>query len=70
MYLHGLLWEYVAVRDVSKWSARMRKPMEDMYGAEVFAKMWEAWVDGIAHFAKRPEGTELMLLLTHYTNKV
>lgn len=43
----------------------MRKPMEDMYGAEVFAKMWEAWVDGIAHFAKRPEGTELMLLLTH-----
>lgn len=46
-----------AVRDVSKWSARMRQPMEEMYGAEVFAKTWEAWVDGISKYAKRPEGT-------------
>lgn len=31
--------------------------MEEMYGAEVFAKTWEAWVDGISKYAKRPEGT-------------
>lgn len=36
----------------------MRQPMEEVYGAQVFAKTWEGWVDGIAQFAKRPEGTE------------
>lgn len=30
--------------------------MEKMYGAEVFAKMWEAWVDGISEYTHRPEG--------------
>lgn len=54
---------YDAVRDVSKWSARMRQPMEEVYGAEVFAKTWEAWVDGVAHFAKRPEGSICLELL-------
>lgn len=53
-----------AVRDVSKWSARMRQPMEEMYGAEVFAKMWEAWVDGMSAYAQRPEGREPAALLT------
>lgn len=48
----------------------MRQPMEEMYGAEVFAKTWEAWVDGVAQFAKRPKGTEFMLLQTHYTGEV
>ena len=46
----------LAISDVSKWSARMRKPMEDMYGAEVFPKIWKAWVDGISQFTHRPEG--------------
>ncbi|XP_056270739.1 valacyclovir hydrolase [Pseudoliparis swirei] len=54
---------YNAVRDVSKWSAKMRKPMEDLYGAEAFAKTWEAWGDGIAQFAKRPEGSICLELL-------
>ncbi|XP_062280018.1 valacyclovir hydrolase [Scomber scombrus] len=58
---------YDAVRDVSKWSSRMRQPMEEVYGAEVFAKTWEAWVDGIAQYAHRPEGSiciELLPLIT------
>ncbi|XP_032427948.1 valacyclovir hydrolase [Xiphophorus hellerii] len=54
---------YNMVRDVSKWSARMRQPMEEVYGAEAFAKIWENWVDGIAQFAKRPEGNICMELL-------
>ncbi|KAG7236131.1 hypothetical protein INR49_000695 [Caranx melampygus] len=54
---------YDAVRDVSRWSARMRQPMEEVYGAEVFATTWEGWVDGIAQFAKRPEGSICMELL-------
>ncbi|XP_070688678.1 valacyclovir hydrolase [Pempheris klunzingeri] len=52
-----------AVRDISKWSVRMRQPMEEVYGTEVFARTWEAWVDGIAQFAERPEGSICMELL-------
>lgn len=48
---------YEGVRDVSKWSARMRQPLEEVYGAETFAKIWEAWVDGITKFAAKPEGS-------------
>ncbi|XP_029004935.1 valacyclovir hydrolase isoform X1 [Betta splendens] len=54
---------YEAVRDVSRWSARMRQPMEDVYGAEAFAKTWEAWVNGVAQFIHRPEGSICMELL-------
>lgn len=55
---------YNMVRDVSKWSARMRQPMEEVYGAEVFARTWESWVDGIAQFAQRPEGSICVELLS------
>ncbi|XP_041791421.1 valacyclovir hydrolase isoform X1 [Chelmon rostratus] len=51
---------YNVVRDISNWSAKMRQPMEEVYGAEVFAKIWEAWVDGVTQFAKRPEGSICM----------
>lgn len=34
----------------------MRRPMEEVYGAELFIKTWEGWVDGIGQFAQRPEG--------------
>lgn len=40
----------------------MRQPMEEMYGAEVFANMWEAWVDGISEYTHRPEGRHLLAL--------
>lgn len=38
--------------------------MEEMYGAEVFPKMWEAWVDGMSGYAQRPEGREPAGLLS------
>lgn len=60
-----MLWEHSEVRDVSKWSARMRQPMEEVYGVQVFAKLWEAWVDGIAQFVHRPEGDGSVLLQAH-----
>ncbi|KAM9478155.1 valacyclovir hydrolase isoform 2-T2 [Salvelinus alpinus] len=54
---------YNAIRDVSQWSERMRRPMEEVYGAELFIKTWEGWVDGIGQFAQRPEGSICMELL-------
>jgi len=35
---------YRGIRDVSKWSARMRAGMEAMYG-EDFPALWHSWVD-------------------------
>ena len=36
---------YESIRDVNKWSPRMREPMEKMYGKDGFAKLWSEWVD-------------------------
>ncbi|XP_066578984.1 valacyclovir hydrolase isoform X2 [Amia ocellicauda] len=58
---------YNGIRDVSLWSERMRKPLEEMYGAEYFVKTWEAWVDGICQFAKKPEGSICRELLPQIT---
>ncbi|XP_073820512.1 valacyclovir hydrolase-like [Musca autumnalis] len=38
------------IRDVSKWSARMREPMEKVYGVERFAELWGEWVDAACAF--------------------
>merc|ERR1719273_1996643 len=39
------------VKDVNKWSARMREPMEAIYGQEYFAQLWGEWVDGMLAIA-------------------
>lgn len=36
---------YDGIRDVSKWSVKMREPLEKIYGQEYFKTKWEAWVD-------------------------
>ncbi|GAB0100583.1 valacyclovir hydrolase-like [Sergentomyia squamirostris] len=36
---------YESIRDVSRWSEKMRLPMEEMYGKEEFPKLWSAWID-------------------------
>ena len=44
-------------RDVKKWSARMREPMEAMYGVTYFPKLWSDWLDAmIAIKLKTPDG--------------
>lgn len=38
---------YESIRDVSKWSEKMRQPMEEMYGKEGFPKLWSEWIDAL-----------------------
>ena len=38
---------FETTRDVSKWSARMREPLEAVYG-EDFQRMWSDWTDSMA----------------------
>ncbi|ALC47239.1 CG5377 [Drosophila busckii] len=45
-----------AIRDVAMWSPRMRKPMEELYGIEGFAKLWSDWVDAACAFYEQRNG--------------
>ncbi|XP_065354283.1 valacyclovir hydrolase [Calliphora vicina] len=44
------------IRDVNKWSPRMRQPMEEVYGAERFAELWSEWVDAVVLFHTKRDG--------------
>ncbi|XP_011192815.2 valacyclovir hydrolase [Zeugodacus cucurbitae] len=45
-----------AIRDVQKWSPRMREPMEKVYGVEGFSKLLSAWVDAVVAIYKERKG--------------
>ncbi|XP_055615488.1 valacyclovir hydrolase [Toxorhynchites rutilus septentrionalis] len=47
---------YESIRDVNKWSVRMREPMEQVYGKDGFPRIWSAWVDGMLRFYKERDG--------------
>ncbi|XP_075682801.1 serine hydrolase BPHL isoform X2 [Rhinoderma darwinii] len=50
---------YNAVKDVTNWSPKMRKPLEDLYGKEYFANTFSAWVEAMTHFSRKSDGTEI-----------
>lgn len=47
---------YDSIRDVSKWSEKMRQPMEAMYGKEGFAELWSQWIDALIAIYKERNG--------------
>lgn len=47
---------YNIVRDISKWSPRMRQPMIEMYGKEYFQATWSAWIDACQRIYKEQGG--------------
>ncbi|KAH8243605.1 hypothetical protein KR032_008762 [Drosophila birchii] len=44
------------IKDVAKWSPRMREPMEKVYGVERFAQLWAEWVDAACGFYDQRDG--------------
>ncbi|XP_055523792.1 valacyclovir hydrolase [Wyeomyia smithii] len=56
---------YKNIRDVSKWSPRMREPMEAVYGKEDFPRIWSAWVDGMIGIYEQRNGDICNDLLEH-----
>lgn len=46
---------FKGIRDVSKWSQKMREPMEKMYGAE-FPQLWSDWIDGMLQIYRENDG--------------
>ncbi|XP_064079067.1 valacyclovir hydrolase-like [Macrobrachium nipponense] len=56
-YIHeGDLKMYEAIRDIEKWSPRMRAPLEATYGKEYFKAAWEGWVDVFTAIYKEKGG--------------
>lgn len=47
---------YESIRDVSKWSDKMRAPMEEMYGKVGFAELWSNWIEALLAIYKERGG--------------
>ncbi|XP_038219319.1 valacyclovir hydrolase-like [Zerene cesonia] len=47
---------YKEMKDVSLWSKKMKKPMVDLYGEELFARYWAQWVDSMIELVKDRNG--------------
>lgn len=47
---------FSALRDLDKWSERMRKPFEDLYGAEYFKSQWGQWIDAYSRYLHKHQG--------------
>lgn len=47
---------YEKIRDVEKWSPRMRQPFIELYGEKYFAETWNAWVDSFQTILKENKG--------------
>ena len=47
---------FVGIRDIAKWSPRMRAPLEATYGLDYFKTTWEGWVDAFIAIYKENGG--------------
>lgn len=47
---------YEKIRDVQKWSQRMRQPFIELYGEKYFSETWSAWVDSFQTILKQNKG--------------
>lgn len=44
------------MRDISKWSERMKTPLINLYGEEGLSAMWTQWVDALLDIYKNQNG--------------
>lgn len=44
------------VRDINKWSEKMRAPMIQVYGEDYFKKTWSSWIDGVLRLYEKQNG--------------
>ncbi|RVE51996.1 hypothetical protein evm_003274 [Chilo suppressalis] len=47
---------YKKIKDINTWSKRMREPMIEVYGEELFAKYWAKWVEGMVALYNEKQG--------------
>lgn len=57
------------IRDVSTWSAKMRAPMEKVYGVEYFPKIWSEWIDAMIRLYKENNGDICKNMVQNITAK-
>ena len=57
IHLRPLACNYpLDIRDLDKWSPRMREPFENMYGRDYFKKHWNLWIDSISSYRIKGDG--------------
>jgi len=53
--LHKILL-FLDIRDINKWSERMKAPMIQVYGEDYFRNTWSNWIDGMIRLYKKQKG--------------
>lgn len=46
------LYLFLEIRDVSKWSEKMREPLVKLYGLDGLQKLWNNWCDAMSEIYK------------------
>ncbi|XP_077289145.1 serine hydrolase BPHL [Arctopsyche grandis] len=54
---------YDNVRDINKWSAKMKEPMIAVYGEKYFEETWHKWCDGVKNIYYTNRGDICMSFL-------
>ncbi|KYN30104.1 PREDICTED: valacyclovir hydrolase [Trachymyrmex cornetzi] len=47
---------YESIRDINKWSEKMRTPMIQIYGEDYFQKIWSDWIDAMLRLYEKQNG--------------
>lgn len=47
---------FEGIRDIDKWSERMKQPFLELYGREYFSDQWSKWVDAYVGYVKARDG--------------
>ncbi|KYQ54734.1 Valacyclovir hydrolase [Trachymyrmex zeteki] len=47
---------YKSIRDINKWSEKMRTPMIQIYGENYFQKMWSDWIETVLRLYEKQNG--------------
>ncbi|KYM78157.1 Valacyclovir hydrolase [Atta colombica] len=47
---------YESIRDINKWSEKMRTSMIQIYGEDYFQKMWSDWIDAVLRLYEKQNG--------------
>jgi len=47
---------FPGIRDINKWSEKMRTPMIQIYGEDYFQKMWSDWIDAVLRLYEKQNG--------------
>lgn len=54
--INVIKYYYLGIRDINKWSEKMKAPMIQIYGEDYFRNTWSNWIDAMLRLYKKQNG--------------